>query len=401
MEANRWRIGRAGQAAAAAWPAWRHARSTAAGDAALALAMLVLTVLPGTGQLGASIGDLPVRRSDGAAVALVALLVLPLAVRQRYPGWCAAVVGGAFAAYELLGYAPAFATLAGFAALYSAGAHLERGRAWVAGGAAAGCVLLAIALRLRGSPDGFSDFVLFFLIFAACWAAGAAVRAWRRGEADRERDRVAAAMSQERARIARELHDIVTHHVTAMVIQAEATQYLVGQAPDRAGTGLAAIGETGRRALADLRDLLTVLRAPEPAQSGRLPALSQLAELVERTRAAGQPVELIEEGTPRHGSDGVDLAAYRVIQESLTNALKHAPGRQTVIRVGHRSGDVRIEVTTAAGPGGPGQRPARRAGHGLLGLSERVGLYGGQLHAGPAPDGSFRVQATIPRPGNR
>jgi signal transduction histidine kinase len=205
-------------------------------------------------------------------------------------------------------------------------------------------------------------------------------------------------MNRERARIAHELHDIVTHHVTAMVVQAHAAQYLVSGEPDRVSAGLTAISETGRRALADLRDLLAVLRVPEPAAgSERSPTLSQLAELVERTRAAGQPVELIEEGTPRRGSDGVELAAYRVAQESLTNALKHAPGRRTVVRVGHLADEIRVEVTTAAGPDGAGRRPAGRSGHGLLGLAERVGLYGGELRAGPAPDGTFQVHATIPR----
>jgi len=360
--------------------------------------MVALTLVPGTGQLGAVIGDLPVRRLDGWAVVLVGLLSVPLVLRRRHPGWCLALVGGGFAGYQLAGYAPTFTTLGGYAALYSAGAYLQRQRAWVAAGATAGYALLAIALHRRGSPQRPADYLLFFLVLAACWAAGAWGRTRRRAEATRQRESVVAAMNSERARIARELHDIVTHHVTAMVIQADAAQYLVSEAPERVTAGLSAISETGRRALADLRDLLAVLRAPEPAAGNeRSPTLSQLAELVERTRAAGQPVELIEEGTPRRSSDGVELAAYRVAQESLTNALKHAPGRRTVVRVGHLADEVHIEVTTAPGPAGPARRPAGTHGRGLLGLAERVGLYGGDLQAGPAPDGTFQVRVTIPR----
>jgi signal transduction histidine kinase len=379
----------------AAGLAWWRARDVVVRDAAGAAFLLALTLVPRTGRLGAAIGDLPPRPLDGWAVPLVGLLLVPLALRRRYPGWCLALVGGGFVGYQLAGYVPVLATLAVYAALYTAGAYLVRGRPWVAAVVVAGYLLLAVGLHQRGSPDRASDFVLFFLAAPACWAVGTWMRSRRRAEEAHRRESVAAAMSRERARIARELHDIVTHHVTAMVVQADAAQYLVSEAPDRVTTGLAAIGETGRRALADLRDLLAVLRAPEPAGHERSPTLSQLAELVERTRAAGQPVELIEEGAPRRGSDGVELAAYRVAQESLTNALKHAPGRRTVVRVGHLADEVRIEVTT-----GPGRRAPGPHGHGLLGLAERVGLYGGELRAGPAPDGTFRVYAALPRSGD-
>jgi signal transduction histidine kinase len=380
---------------------WWRARDVVVRDAVFAAGLVALTLVPGTGQLGAAIGDLPVRPLDGWGVVLVGLLSIPLALRRRYPGWCLALVGGGFGGYELAGYLPTFATLGGYAALYSAGAYLRRGRAWVAAGTTAGYLLLAVGLHGRGSPQRPADHLLFFLVLAACWAVGAWVRTRRREEATRQRERVAAAMSQERARIARELHDIVTHHVTAMVVQADAAQYLLSGMPDRVAAGLTAISETGRSALADLRDLLAVLRVPEPEADGeRSPTLSQLTELVERTRAAGQPVELIEEGTPRRSSDGVELAAYRVAQESLTNALKHAPGRRTVVRVGHLADEVRVEVTTAAGPDRAGRRPAGTGGYGLIGLAERVSLYGGDLRAGPAPDGGFQVHATIPRSGD-
>jgi signal transduction histidine kinase len=375
---------------------WWRARPVLVRDATFAGLLLAATTVPGTEHLAAAIGDLPVRPFGGWSVALVVLLVAPLALRRRYPGWCLAVVGAAFVGYQLAGYPLVFATVGGYAALYSAGAYLERGRARVAAGAAGGYLALAVGLHLRGSPDRLTDLLLFAVVLVACWGLGTWVRSRRRGAADRQRVDVAAATGRERARIARELHDIVTHHVTAMVVQADAAQYLVAGEPDRAAAGLVAISDTGRRALDDLRDLLAVLRAPEQAAGvERSPALSRLGELVDRIRAAGQPVELVEDGTPRRGSDGVELTAYRVAQESLTNALKHAPGRRTVVRVGHLADEIRIEVTTAAGPAGP----VGEHGHGLLGLTERVRLYGGELRAGPAPDGGFRVLATIPRAG--
>jgi len=398
---------------AAAWGWWRT-RGVVVRDALLALGVVTLTLVPGTGQVAAAIGDLPGHPRDGVGVVLIGLLSVPLALRRRSPGWCLALVGAGFAGYQLGGYPPAFATLSLYVALYSAGAYLQRGRSAVAAGATAGYLLLAVELHHRGSPQRPADFLLFLVALAVCWAAGAWMLSRRRGEAVRQRETVVAATNEERARIARELHDIVTHHVTAMVIQADAAQCLVPPDADRVTTGLTAISETGRRALADLRDLLAVLRAPEPAAVGdRMPTLSQLAELVDRARAAGQPVELIEEGTPRPGTDGVELAAYRVAQESLTNALKHAPGRPTVVRIGHLADHIEVEVTTA-GPvagrggsghdlpaaGGLGRRAAGGPGHGLLGVTERVRRFGGDLRAGPDPDGSFQVRATIPRPGD-
>jgi signal transduction histidine kinase len=233
---------------AAGWGWWRT-RDVVVRDALLALAVVALTWVPGTGQVGAAIGDLPGRPPDAAGVVLIGLLSLPLALRRRYPGWCLTLVGAGFAGYELGGYPPAFATLSLYLALYSAGAYLRPGRAGVIAGATAGYVALAVGLHDRGSPQRPADFLLFFLALVVCWAAGAWMLARRRGEAARQRATRAAATTEERARIARELHDIVTHHVTAMVIQADAAQYLVPADATRLTTGLTAISETGRRAL--------------------------------------------------------------------------------------------------------------------------------------------------------
>lgn len=177
----------------------------------------------------------------------------------------------------------------------------------------------------------------FYLVMAACWAAGAWVRARQQAQDARRQLEAAAAVAADRARIARELHDVVTHHVTTMVIQADAAQFLVPQSPERVIENLGAIGTTGRRALAELRFLLGVLSGPGDAEvmGGSLVDAHRIGELVEQTRRAGQPVDFAEEGDPRANAGGAELTAYRIVQEALTNALKHAPGRATCVSVRH------------------------------------------------------------------
>ncbi|HEX8866989.1 MAG TPA: histidine kinase, partial [Lentzea sp.] len=181
------------------------------------------------------------------------------------------------------------------------------------------------------------------------------------------------------------LHDVVTHHVTAMVVQADAAQFV----PEKDTAGLAAISSTGRRALSELRHLLGVLEAT--GEHGRTPATGKVADLVDQARLAGQPVELTEEGESRGREVDVELAVYRVVQEALTNALKHAAGRPTTVLVRHGADHVEIEVVTASGAalGEPS------GGRGLTGLRERVRMLGGRFEAGPRQAG-FRVWARIP-----
>ncbi|WP_415803305.1 sensor histidine kinase, partial [Isoptericola cucumis] len=248
------------------------------------------------------------------------------------------------------------------------------------------------------------------------------MRRRRADEAERRRLAAVVATSDERARIARELHDVVTHHVTAMVVQADAAPYLLPATPGRAGDGLAAISDTGRRALTELRYLLGVLEATgetaasasaagEAAPAGRAPALGRVGDVVEQARRSGQPVEWAEDGDPRPLPDAVELAAYRVVQEALTNALKHAAGRPTVVRLRHGREHLEVEVTThgPASPGAATAPPGTAApppavvtpaappgGRGLAGLAERVRVLDGELESGPLPDGGFRVRASIP-----
>lgn len=370
-------------------------------DGVCVLGLAPVAYAPGLGAIGAEFGDLPVRPYDPLGVALAVLLWLPLAVRRRWPALCLGLVAGAFAAHELLGFPPTFAGVGLYAALYSVGAHQERFRVGLAVWALAAYVPFAFGLWLRGSPQGVADYVTICGVLALCWGAGGWVRARQAGEAERRRRGVREARERERARIARELHDVVTHHVTAMVVQADAAQYLRASAPDRAATALATISDSGRRALGDLQDLLGVLRAPEGERDGTGRGLADVPELVERVRGAGQPVELfVEPGaggaeTEVGGGEGV---LYRVVQEGLTNALKHATGRPTAVRVVRGRAAVEVEVTTE-GPGA-GETPVVNGvdggGRGLAGLRERVGELGGALAVVERADGGFGIRARVP-----
>lgn len=370
--------------------AWQSSDVTVR-DLPLALAAALAPLVPSLQGQGTELGGLPDRPADALAVVAVLLQSAPLAVRRRWPAACLALVSAGFAVDQLRGYH----TVTGVAlvvALFSAGAHLRRHRAPAAVLASVAYVALVVALVRGGSAEGPADFVTFYLVLAAAWAAGAWLRQSRAAEAEHRRHVAEATRAAERTRIARDLHDVVTHHVTAMVVQAEAARYLTA-APERLDTALTAVADTGRRAIDDLRHLLDVL-APDQGPELRGPAVGDLHALVDQVRDAGQPAELVVEGDPPLSADGAEVAAYRVVQESLTNALKHAHGRRTVVRVRRGGGAVDVEVTTH-GRGSSGAVPAG-GGRGLDGLRERVGMLGGDLRAGVEPGGTFVVQARIP-----
>ncbi len=355
---------------------------------------------PALGQVGARVGDLPARSLGPAGVLVTAALWLPLVVRRLRPEISLALVGAAFAVHELLGYRSSMATMGLYVALYSAGAHLSRGRWIVALVTSTAYLALTVALLVAGSPNEPAAFAVVYGFLVACWGAGAWVRARQRQEEERRQLSVQAAMAEERARIARELHDVVTHHVTAMVVQADAAQFVLTE-DSPALTGLSAISDTGRRALGDLRNLLGVLTTSLEGQdqAQRAPAVGRIADLVEQTRSAGQPVEFVEQGTAPATTGGTQLAAYRVVQEALTNALKHAPGRATQVRITYRPNLTELEVLTA-GPadGSAAARPTGR-GHGLNGMRARVEVFGGHVVTGPTTNGWFQVLASIPEEG--
>jgi signal transduction histidine kinase len=376
---------------------WWNARRAQVRDRELAVLLSVLAFVPGFAAIGVEFGDLPVRPADAFAVVLVLAQTVPLAVRTRLPAVCLAVSGLAFVVHALLGYPETFGGVGFYFALYAAGAY-QRGYRRTLPLAATGCyAVFSVALHLLGSPQRFLDFAVFFAALCAFWGAGSYVRRARAEQARHRHSAALAATAAERARIARELHDVVTHHVTAMVVQADAAQFLSEQ-PDRVAEGLVAIGGTGRRALSELRDLLGVLEATgESASAERSPTLGTVRELVERTRLGGQPVELVEQGEHRKLGVAHELAVYRVVQEALTNAVKHAAGQHTVVRVGYGGDGVEIEVMSA----GSGPGASASGGRGLRGLRERVAMVGGELRAGPGPEGGFVVHALIPAAGAR
>jgi signal transduction histidine kinase len=351
-------------------------------DRWLAVVVTAAAFVPGLALLGAQFGDLPRRGGDVLAVLLVLGQTLPLAVRGRWPAAALAVTGTCFAAHELLAYPTTIGSLSLYFVLYSAGAHEERWRRGLPVAASAGYVVFAILLAWRGSPARPLDDAMYDGVLAACWLLGALVR--RRGiqEAERRRLTAVAATAEERTRIARELHDVVTHHVTAMVVQADAAQYLT---PERVTETLTAITGAGRTALTELRFLLGVLEAT----GARTPGLAALGDL---TGQPGRVVELVEEGARRPLPAEVELVAYRIVQEALTNAAKHAAGSPVAVRVGYGEDRLELEVTTEGPATGPGALGS--GGRGLAGLRARVEALGGEFAAGPTEHG-FRVGAAI------
>ena len=384
-----------------AW--WWGSRPALTRDREFALVFTVLSFAAPLSRIGAQLGDLPLHQASAVSVLLTLGQTLPLAVRTRWPAACLAATGVSFAVYESLGCPPTFASVGLYLALYSAGAHQNRLRRTVALAATGGYAVFGLVLRVLGSPDSPGTLLLYYAVLAATWALGALVRGRRAQEAEHRRLSAQAALVAERSRLARELHDVVTHHVTAMVVQAAAAKYLTA-APERLDEALDAISGTGRRALAELRFLLGVLEATgESGDRERTPLPGRVPDLVEQTRAGGQPIELAEEGQQPDMAMAAQLTTYRVVQESLTNAVKHAAGRRTRVRLAHDPDGTHVEITTAGADSTtpvparlPGGVPHIPAGRGLAGLRERVEMLGGEFAAGPAPDGGFRVYAHIP-----
>ncbi len=236
------------------------------------------------------------------------------------------------------------------------------------------------------------------------WAAASAValsiarqvirdRDQRAELAERERDLAAReAVAEERARVARELHDVVAHSVSVMVIQAQAGPRLLAD-PDRVREAFTSIEASGKQALVELRRLLGILRTDEQADRGPQPGLGSLQTLVEQVRRAGLPVEVSVEGEPRELPAGVDLSAYRIIQEALTNALKHAGRAEAEVRLRYGATALELEIVDN-GSASPVQAPG--LGHGLIGMRERVALYGGVLQTGARNGHGYAVRASLP-----
>jgi signal transduction histidine kinase len=318
--------------------------------------------------------------------------VLPFVARRRYP-FCAAVAVGAVIAlasffddefvYQLV---PA---LAGAAAVFLAGMAAQRSGAFV--GLAVAYVVVGVSIH-NAPGGGVDDAAAIALGITPVWLLGVALRR-KYEEAEEARRRAHVAVSDERARIARELHDVVGHGVSVMTVQASAVRRLLRPEQEREREALLAVERMGREALAEMRRMVGVLRrADEAAELAPQPRLDQVEALVAGAREAGLPVELRVEGKPVELPVGVDLTAYRLVQEGLTNALKHAHARHAEVLVRYDDGHVEVAVSDD----GRGAPATGGTGHGLVGIRERVALYGGEFQAGTSSGGGFRLRAKLP-----
>jgi signal transduction histidine kinase len=346
-----------------------------------------------------------------AGIPLALVLAVPVVFRRTYPiaAFAAAVAIGGL--QVLIDSRPNPTDLVIVILLYTLAAYTPR-RISITGLAI--CLVGSAAAVGRWMPDQLS--LLNSVLVGSIMFAGPALIAWVFGDSMRYRrayytgleDRAARleaerdaqaqiAAAAERARIARELHDVVAHNVSVMVVQADGASYALLSDPDRARAALAAIASTGRQALTEMRRMLGVLRRDEDGtEPGRapLPGIGQLGELLEQTRATGLAVSFTVEGVPQPLPGGAALAAYRIVQESLTNTRKHGGPRATAqVTLRYLEDALLLRITD------DGQGPAAAsdgAGHGLTGMRERVAIYGGWVQAGPRPSGGYQVTARLP-----
>jgi signal transduction histidine kinase len=385
-------------------------------DLALALALaayLVGSLIPVTSQL-----NLPV-----AAFVLVVLQALPLTWRRRWPVPVLFAVGIPSQAYNFLGIPYGGVPFGPMIAFYTVMDRSSTRARWVICGLA---VIGLINVQFLPYHSGAYTFLTGLLEFGVAGVAGVLTRTHRaytravearaeQAEAERHQQ-VALAAAEERTRIARELHDVVAHHVSLMAVQSEAAASLLPGRPVQAGKSVEIISQTARETLTELRRLLGVLRGPadangRPASLAPSPSIASLDEVLVQVRQAGIAVDLRVEGSPGRLAPGVDLAAYRIVQEALTNTVRHSGASTAAVTVSYEPGYVTVSVTdpgrepaavTAGGrPGAPetnGTRPAGSGGFGLAGIAERVASCGGSLTVGPGRDGGFAVTARLPTP---
>ncbi|SDP81003.1 Signal transduction histidine kinase [Actinopolyspora xinjiangensis] len=343
-----------------------------------------------------------------------ALLVLPLALRRNFPVpvSCSVLLGLVVQLFAQ-DQGPSLlrpASLAVLIMVYTLVAYVGRRAATGYAGAVFVVWLLAAYLALGVTGPLLLFTVQLVLLLGFCWVLGeyfGARRAYQQAVENRlrglefERDQQARiAVAEERNRIARELHDVLAHSVNVMVTQADGAAYAVHNAPDTAVRALRTIGDTGREALTELRGLLQVLRneaeGDENAHRSPQPGVEGVRELVERVRGLGLPVTSRVEGDLDRLPTGQGLGIYRIVQESLTNVLKHAGWNATATVLLREEGDrVRIEVTDNGAKGvlAPDTAPS---GNGVIGMRERAAVYGGTLEAGPVAEGGWRVRAELP-----
>jgi len=372
-------------------------------DAVIALALTAAALAILLARHG---GDGTFRANDFLGTALVLLQTLPLAARRVYPLGVSVVIAIAIGLHAAIGYEMVQAgTFASLVATYGVASLCEMRRA-LAGAAVAAAAIIVFFATYRGDFSAIESLSTAGT-WALAWCFGVFVR--MRGEqaeaagehaAALERDhdlRARAAVADERARMARELHDIVGHALNVIVIQAGGAQRALDSRPHVARDALNSIEAAGREALSDMERMLGVLRAAGDAAPalGPQPGLAQVDALATQVSDAGLAVDVVREGTPREFAASLELSAYRIVQEALTNALKHAAASRARVVLRYGADALEVEVTDD-GVGARARGAGARGGRGLAGMHERVALFDGELEAGPAPGRGYRVWARLP-----
>ena len=379
----------------------RNPRVQGAGDALLAF------VLAATSLLGVLSGQTSWGTPKAVAVVLALASTVPVAWRARWPLSACAVVLAANGGCVYVA-APQQAAFQPFLALvlcgYSVGSRAEgRPAIWVPPVLAVAAIPMFALAVASGQDPG--NVIPSYAWLIAAWALGRTVRSWRRKnvaleranrELDRQRELQAqAAVMVERGRIARELHDVVAHNVSMMVVQAGAAERVLDGDQPHVRRALDVIASTGRQTVDEMRTLLGVLRSDDGL--GGLtpqPRLADIDELVQGVREAGLPVTLRIDGEPCPLSRALDLSAFRIVQEALTNALKHAGPAQAEVTIRYQPAAVELEIQDTGG--GRTGLPGAGQGHGLVGMRERVAMFGGEFTAEPAASGGYLVRALLP-----
>ncbi|WP_371650396.1 MULTISPECIES: sensor histidine kinase [unclassified Streptomyces] len=364
-----------------------------AADVLIALAQTCVAVL--LGREASSQGQPPL---DLAGYALAVVINMACAFRTKAPvGVCLFVIA-TWTLYIALGNWPVVGTYGAMVACYTVAAT-RPARTSVSFAGILGAVWLFAGLR-TGSNSMPSVVVQALAVPAVVWRFGRVARRSTKLADQLAKEQEARArreVAEERGRIARELHDIIAHHMSVISVQSGLARFVFESDPPTARGALGTISATSQEALEELRRMLHVLRAEDldGEPSAPMPGLSRLSEMVERLRAGGLPVELRVEGQARTLAPGVDLCAYRVAQEALTNVLKHAPGARTTVEVSYERNHVALAVVNE----GTGVNPVRNrsgSGHGLIGMRERAKLYGGTISTGPRSGGGFEVRLLLP-----
>ena len=363
-------------------------------DAMLAL-LLVAFGLVGTAPAGRRQDpDIVV---DGWGYALVVAAALALAVRRVWPLVTLAFVAVATSTYLVLGYPYGPILVSFLLAAFTVARYLPIRAAAVACGVA--LAILMVHVFVGSKPAGIVGVVPASAWVVVPFAIGATVRLGRESAARAHEEQLREKAYEERLRVAQEVHDVVGHGLAAINMQAEIALHLLPKRPEQAETALSAISRTSREALDELRATLVAVRRTGAGEArAPTPGLGRLDDLVARMSETGVPVDVHTNGEPRDVPVAVDLAAYRVVQESLTNVLRHAGAATATVRLTYAPGEVSVDVTDTGRGGVADPAGGSGPGHGIAGMRERVIALGGTFEAGPHFGGGFRVHASLPVP---